>query len=174
MKGPQTTGVLLAMATSLTFGVAAMQGCERQGGKAQTTAHEEAEKGHDAGGEARPTAQPQSYAEAVGVIHEQIERIDGLIKSKKLDKVHAEAAVIRDVAGTLGALALKPGSGVPSAAVKEINVAAKDLAAKFGPIDEAGDSGDAAATKKIYDEMVALHGKLQKYAAADAAHGPGK
>ena len=166
--------MLLAIATSLTFGLAGSQGCERQGGQGKTAAHEEAENGHGTHGEARPSSQPQTYAEACGVIHEQLERIDGLIKSGKLDKVHAEAAVIRDVAGTLGALALKPGSGVPQAAVKEINAAAKDLAAKFGPIDEAGDSGDAAATKKIYDEMVALHEKLQKYSGGGAAHGQGK
>ena len=166
--------MLLALATSLIFGLAGLQGCGRnEAGQGKAAAHEEAEKGHGAHEQARPSAQPQTYAEACGVIHEQLERIDELIKSGKLDKVHAEAAVIRDVAGTLGALALKPGSGVPQAAVKEINAAAKDLAAKFGPIDEAGDSGDAAATKKIYDEMVALHEKLQKYG-GESAHGTGK
>ena len=61
-------------------------------------------------------------------------------------------------------LALKDGSGVPREAVREINLTAKDLAAKFGPIDEAGDSGDLAGTQTVYDEMVALFETLEKHA----------
>ena len=53
-------------------------------------------------------------------------------------------------------------SGVPSDAVREVNLTAKALAAKFGPIDEAGDSGDLAGTRKVYDEMVALFEVLEK------------
>ncbi|MFB3139219.1 MAG: heavy metal-binding domain-containing protein [Phycisphaerales bacterium] len=108
-------------------------------------------------------AQPTTYADAIHVIHEQLEKIDSLIETRKLDRVHAEAAVIRDVAKTLARLALKSDSGVPREAIREINLTARGLAAKFGPIDEAGDSGDLAGTQKVYDEMVALFATLEKY-----------
>ena len=85
----------------------------------------------------------------------------------KLDRVHAEAAVIRDVANDMARLAAKQGSGVPGSAIREINLAAKSLAAAFGPIDEAGDSGDSAGTRKVYDEMVDLFETLEQYAEAD-------
>ncbi len=170
-----TTGTVAAIAACLALGLAGAQGCENKGGgQGKTAAHGEGEEGHGAHGEARPSRQPQSYAEALEVIHEQLERIDELIKSRKLDQVHAEAAVIRDVAGTLGQLALKPDSGVPRQGVRDVNATAKELAAKFGPIDQAGDSSDAAGTRKVYDEMVALHEKLESHAPGKAPHGHGK
>ena len=49
---------------------------------------------------------------------------------------------------------MKTDSGVAREAVKEINRTAKSLAGMFDRIDEAGDSGDLAGTKKVYDEMV--------------------
>ncbi len=105
------------------------------------------------------------------MIHEQLEKIEELIDTRKLDRVHAEAAVIRDVADMLGKLALKENSGVPRGAVREINRTAKDLAAKFGPIDAAGDSGDLAGTEKVYREMIALFETLEKYVDPEAAQG---
>lgn len=130
---------------------------------------------HDEHGDAHgqpgaPHAAPATYAEGVAEIDERLEAIEGLIKDKKLDDVHAEAEVIRDVAGTLGALALKPDSGVPKEAVKEINKTGKELAGKFDAIDEAGDSGNEEATKKVLAEMVALQATLKKYAPAGGDH----
>lgn len=130
------------------------------------------------GGHGEPAAQheaPDTYAAAVAEIDERLENIDGLIKGKKLDKVHAEAQVIVDVSNTLAALALKPGSGVPKEAVKEINLTAKALAGKFDAIDKTGDSGDEAGTKKVLAEMVSLQATLKKYApggtgAGEATH----
>ena len=115
-------------------------------------------------GDAAEYAAPQTYAHAVEAIHAQLEKIEKLIATRGLDRVHAEAAVIRDIANGIGQLAMKEGSGVPREAVREINLAAKNLAAKFGPIDEAGDSGDLAGTQTIYDEMIALFETLEKYA----------
>ena len=82
--------------------------------------------------------------------------------------MHAEAEVIRDAANGLAQLALKADSGVPKEAVKEINVTAKALADKFEAIDEAGDSGNLEATKKVYQEMVTLQATLKKYVPTDA------
>lgn len=123
------------------------------------------------GGHGEPAAQhetPGTYAAAIAEIDERLENIDGLIKAKKLDDVHKEAQVIVDVANALAALALKPGSGVPKEAVKEINLTAKALAGKFDAIDKAGDAGDEAGTKKVLAEMVSLQATLKKYAPAGA------
>ena len=107
---------------------------------------------------------PTTYKEGVGEIEHRLHAISELMASKKLDKVHAEADVIQKVAKVIGQLALKEGSGVPKDAVKEVNVAGKELAEKFDAIDKAGDAGDAAGTKKVYDDMVKLAATLAKYA----------
>ena len=138
---------------ALGFGLVVIPACEKHG-------HED-DAQH---GESATFTDPHSFAEAVNIIHEQLEKIDTLIDTGKLDRVHAEAAVIRDVANLLPKLALEKDSGVPSGAVREINLTSKDLAAKFGPIDEAGDSGDLAGTKKVYAEMMSLFEVLEKYA----------
>ncbi len=122
---------------------------------------DDAEGGH---GEPVEFSAPQTYAHAVEAIHAQLEKIEKLIANGGLDRVHAEAAVIRDIADGIGQLALKAGSGVPRDAVREINLTAKDLAATFGPIDQAGDSGNLAGTRIIYDQMVALFETLEKHA----------
>lgn len=121
------------------------------------------EKGEEHGKPAVFTI-PTTYKTAIAEIEHRLSKISELIEAKKLDKVHAEADVIQKVANAVGQLALKDDSGVPKEAVKEINVAGKDLAAKFDAIDKAGHSGDLAGTKKVYDEMVKLSETLAKYA----------
>ena len=129
-------------------------------------AHHDDDHGHAEGGHGEPIefSAPQTYAHAVEAIHAQLQKIENLIATGGLDRVHAEAAVIRDIANGIGQLALKAGSGVPRAAVREINLTAKDLAAAFGPIDQAGDSGNLAGTQIVYDQMVVLFETLQKHA----------
>lgn len=158
MQASLTITRRVLLASVLAVGAMAVAGC---GGKEPEGAshHEDAH-----GGGAKHFTEPKSYAEAIDVIHHQLQEIEGLIKSKKLDQVHAEAAVIRDVSGRLGQLALAGDSGVPRDAVKDVNIAAKDLAARFDAIDRAGDSGDLAGTQKVYGEMVALFERLQKHA----------
>lgn len=125
--------------------------------------HGDEKKGEEHG---KPVAftMPTTYRLAVREIGHRLHEISELIEDKKLDKVHAEADVIQKVAKQIGQLALKEGSGVPKEAVKDVNVAGKDLAAKFDAIDKAGDSGDLAGTKMIYDDMVKITATLQKYA----------
>lgn len=134
--------------------------------------HDEHAEG-DAHGEEVEFTEPQTYTEAIHVIHEQLEKISSLMESGALDRVHADAAVIRDVANTLAKFALQEDSGVPRDAVREINLAARDLAATFNPIDKAGDSGDLAGTQKVYDEMLKLFEALEKFAGDDDDHGGG-
>ena len=128
--------------------------------------HDDDDDDHAEGGHGEPVefTAPQTYAHAVEAIHAQLEKIESLMATGGLERVHAEAAVIRDIANGIGQLALKAGSGVPRDAVREINLTAKDLVATFGPIDQAGDSGNLAGTRIIYDQMVALFETLEKYA----------
>ena len=149
---------IMATLAALTFALAVTQGCSEGGGEA----HHEGEHGEIEG-----FTEPKTYAEACSVIHARLEEIEELMETGELDHVHAEAAVIRDVAKDMARLAAKGSSGVPSSAIREINLTAKDLAAKFDPIDQAGDSGNLAGTRKVYDEMVGLFEVLEKYAEPD-------
>ncbi len=106
---------------------------------------------------------PTTYKDAVKEIDYRLHAIDELMQSKHLDQVHAQADVIQKIGKVIGQLALKPDSGVPKDAVKEVNLAAKDIAAKFDAIDKAGDAGDLAGTRKVYDEMVQIAETLRKY-----------
>ncbi len=151
----------MAALAALTFALVVTQGCGEGG-------HDDGEAPHEGEhGEMENVTEPQSYAEACSVIHARLEEIEELLGTGELDHVHAEAAVIRDVANDMAKLAAKPGSGVPSSALREINLTAKSLAATFGAIDEAGDAGDSAGTRKVYDQMVDLFETLERYAEAD-------
>lgn len=143
--------IVVGALIALVVGVAVTQRAFAQGDHGQ--------EGQKGGASTMPT----SYATAVQAIDMRMKNISRLIDAKKLDAVHAEAEVIRDVAKGLAQLALKADSGVPKDAVKEINIAAKALADKFEAIDEAGDSGNLDATKKVYQEMVGLQATLMKY-----------
>ncbi len=149
---------IMAALAALTFALVVTQGCSEGGGEA----HHEGEHGEIEG-----FTEPKTYAEACSIIHARLEEIEELMETGELDHVHAEAAVIRDVAKDMVGLAAKQGSGVPSSALREINLTAKDLAAKFYPIDQAGDSGNLAGTRKVYDEMVGLFEILEKHAEPD-------
>jgi len=150
---------LIAAGAALAFGSPAAL-AQHEGHGAQPEKHGEAGGKHEA---------PKTYAEAIAEIDEHLEGIQKLITAKKLDDVHAEAQEVVDIANTLAALALKPGSGVAKENVKDINKTAKDLAGKFDAIDKAGDSGDEAGVKKVLAEMTALQATLKKYAPAGGA-----
>ncbi|HMN39765.1 MAG TPA: heavy metal-binding domain-containing protein [Phycisphaerales bacterium] len=167
----RTRSILFALITAgaaLAFASPAALAQHDAGGGHDAKQPEKGEHGHGAG---QKHEAPDTYASAVAEIDERLENIDKLIKTKKLDDVHPEAQVIVDVANTLAALALKPGSGVAKENVKDINKTAKELAGKFDAIDKAGDAGDAAGTVKVYNEMVALQATLKKYAPAGGAAG---
>lgn len=106
---------------------------------------------------------PATYKDGVAEIKHRLHEIEELMDAKDLDKVHAQAEIIQKVGNVIGQLALKADSGVPRDAVKEVNRAGRELAAKFDAIDKAGDSGDLAGTRKVYDEMCKLCTTLEKH-----------
>jgi len=126
---------------------------------AQQHGHEE-EEGHGKPAEFR---MPTTYRDAVKEIEYRLHEIEELMEAKQLDKVHAQADVIKKVGNQIGQLALKADSGVPKEAVKDVNQAGRALAAKFDAIDKVADAGDAAGTQRVYDEMVTQAATLQLY-----------
>ncbi len=106
---------------------------------------------------------PETYREAVEEIEHYLHEISELMESKKLDRVPAQAEGIQKIAKVIGHLARKADSGVPASALPAIETAGEILAAKFHAIDNAADSGNAAGTHKVYQEMVELAETLDKY-----------
>ena len=109
-------------------------------------------------------AQPTTYAEAVAAIDKRTHAIGALIEDNELAKLHLQAAIIKKVADGMSKLVAKPDSGVPQAAWSEVLTASKALSAMFPRIDEAGDSGNALASRKAHADLVALVTILRKYA----------
>lgn len=112
---------------------------------------------------------PTTFKDGVNEIRMRLHEIDELITTKKLEDVHGQAEVIQKVGNIVGQLALKADSGVPREAVKEVNKAGRELANMFDAIDKAGDSADAAGTRKLHSEMVRLSDVLYKYSPKDFA-----
>lgn len=109
------------------------------------------------------------YAAAVREIGERMTALDGLIAKGDLDEAHEQSDAIGTLAKSLGALALKPDSGVDKARIKEINKAGKALAEAADGIHEAGEKKDAAAAKAAYAEMKKQADALAAFAPATPA-----
>lgn len=112
---------------------------------------------------------PTAYKTAVREVFFRLHEIEGLMASRKLEQVHAQADVIRKVGDVVGQLALKPDSGVARDAIKKVNKAGRELAATFDAIDKAADSGDAVGTRKVFDEMKKLAEVLREHCPRDYA-----
>lgn len=121
------------------------------------------EHGHEEHGKPAEFKMPATYKDGVAEIQHRLHEIEELMEAKKLDQVHSQAEVIQKVGNIIGQLALKPKSGVPKEAIKDVNKAGRELAAKFDAIDKAGDSGDLAGTRKVHEEMRKLCETLERY-----------
>lgn len=107
---------------------------------------------------------PDTYTKAIAEIEEHRDNAAKLIEQGKLDGLHKEGEVIKKIAEALPKLASKDGSGVAKDDIKEINLTSKALAAKYEPLDAAGDAGKKDESKKIFDDMVKLIATLKKFA----------
>ena len=125
---------------------------------------------HDEGTETAVKTDFDSYSAAVAALEKHRAHVEELIDQKKLSELHKAAKPIQLIALKLNALALKEGSGVPREELKEVNLVSKALANTWGKIDEAGDAGDLAASKKVYQEIVDLINNLKKYAKPIEGH----
>ena len=137
-------------------------------GLSSSTAFSQQPHGHEHGKPA-DFKMPTTFKEAVNEIRMRLHEIDELITTKKLEDVHGQAEVIQKVGNIVGQLSLKSDSGVPREAVKEVNKAGRELANMFDAIDKAGDSGDAAGTRKLHSDMVKLSDVLYNYSPKDFA-----
>ncbi len=107
---------------------------------------------------------PENYADAVAAIEHHTEAIQMAIKDGKLDTLHKHGEEVKTLALMLAKLASKEDSGVAQTDIKEINLTSKALAAKYEPLDEAGDAGKKVESQKVYDEMLPLIATLKKFA----------
>ena len=142
-----------------------MVGCDRN--------HSDTEEGdaahhEDEGAEVAAKTDFDNYSAAVAAIDEHRAHVAELIEKNELENVHSAAKPIQEIAEKLNALALKEDSGVPRESLKEVNLASKALAKTWARIDEAGDEGDLAGTKLVYEEMVELIDELKVHANAEA------
>lgn len=121
---------------------------------AQHSHDDKAQPGHKDDGHSHGEMKAAAdYAAAAREIGARMTALDGLIANGHLDAAHEQSDAIGALAKSLGALALKEGSGVEKAQVKDINKAGKALAEAADGIHEAGEKKDAAAAKAAYAEM---------------------
>ena len=154
MRAVNWIGTSIGLAAVLAWPV----GCgkdDQQGG-----AHHEG--GHGAAVEVKTDF--DDYSAAMAAIEQHRERLAHTIEKNELAKVHAAAKPIQQIAETLNQLAMKEGSGVPRDGLKEVNLTAQKLAKLWAKIDKAGDSGNLAGTKKVYEEMVSFIKVLKHHA----------
>jgi len=108
--------------------------------------------GHGADGHAHGAAakMPETYAKAVAEIASRAAEVEAALGKGDLDAAHEESDAIAAIARSLGALALKPGSGVAKDQVKGINLAGKAIAEQMDAIHDAGEKKDMAGAKAAF------------------------
>lgn len=135
---------------------------------AQNSQGDKAQPGHKDDGHSHGEVKAAAdFASAMKEIGERMTALDGLLGKGDLDEAHEQSDAIGALAKSLGALALKPDSGVERSNVKEINKAGKALAEASDGVHEAGEKKDVAAAKVAYAEM-------KKQAEVLAAFAPAK
>lgn len=106
--------------------------------------------GHSHGAAAKA---PESYAAAIKEIRDRLAEVGAAVAKGDMAMAHEEADAAGSIARNLGALALKPGSGVEKSKVKDINLAGKALAEAGDRLHDAGEKKDAAGVTAAYKEM---------------------
>jgi len=100
-----------------------------------------------------PAKVPETYAAAIKAIRERLAKVGTAVTKGDMAMAHDEADAAGSIARSLGALALKPGSGVEKSKVKDINLAGKALAEAGDRLHDAGEKNDAAGVTAAYKEM---------------------
>lgn len=147
----RTLPAMLVLAAGLALGAAPAEGLAQHA------------PGH-AHAETRP---PESFAEAVSRIREELAELEGMVARKAFVAAHDPADAIEQLASALGRLSLKPGSGVPREKVRDANLAGKDLAKIARQFHDAADRNDGAACLRLLP-------RLQELVAAVGAFAPEK
>jgi len=103
--------------------------------------------GHSHGAQANA---PETYANAVAEMASRAAEVEAALNNGDLDAAHDEGDAIAAIARTLGALALKPDSGVAKDQVKAANLAGKAIAEQMDAIHDAGEKKDIAGAKAAF------------------------
>lgn len=96
---------------------------------------------------------PETYAAAIKEIRERLAEVGAAVAKGDMAMAHEEADAAGSIARNLGALALKPGSGVDKSRVKDINLAGKALAEAGDRLHDAGEKKDSAGVTTAFKEM---------------------
>jgi len=142
---------------SILFALVAAAAALALGAPAALAQHDHAapkkdQPGHGADGHAHGAAAkvPETYARAVAEMAARAAEVEAALSKGDLDAAHDEGDAIAVIARSLGALALKPGSGVARDQVKAINLAGKAIAEQMDAIHEAGEKKDMAGAKTAF------------------------
>ncbi len=122
-----------------------------------------AQHGHDHDdGHGHAAPEPETFAEAVKALGQSLEGIGSALESKRLDGVHDDAEVVAAIARRIGRLALDKDSGVARDAIRDANVAGRELAAAADRLHEASDAGDLSASLAEFERMTSLMETLRQ------------
>ncbi len=123
--------------------------------------HDEADGEHAHG---REFVEPKTLGDAVHMIQESMEAIEDALAENRLGDIHSDAEIITNAAQLVGQLALADGSGVARDAVRDVNVAGRELATASDALHEASDDGDRSKSQTEFDRMKTHVEALSQYA----------
>ncbi len=111
---------------------------------------------HDQGHGHAEVKAAETFDDAVARIRLEVAELQQLLAAKSVVAAHEPANAISQLAGQLGRLALKPGSGVAREKIRDANIAGKDLAKVASQMHDAADKNDAAACAALLPRLNAL------------------
>ena len=112
-----------------------------------------AQHSHDEGHSHSEVTAAKNFTAALREIGERMNTLNALLEKGELDAAHEQADAIGALSKSLGALSLKPDSGVAKDQIKVINKSGKALAIDTDALHEAGEIDDLAAAKSAFAKM---------------------
>ncbi len=117
---------------------------------------------------------PTSFGGAVHLIEDAMGEIEKALAANRLADIHAPTETISQAARLIGQLALAEGSGVARDAVRDANVAGRELASASDALHEASDAGDEATSRAEFVKMKTHVEILAQLAGDDHGHDDGE
>ncbi len=128
-----------------------------------------AQQAHEHGDEHGHAApEPQNYREAIHMLNARLEAVQKALDTNQLGGIHDDAEVITIIARRIGRLALAQDSGIAREAVRDVNVAGRDLASSSDRLHEVADDGNLQASLSEFKRMmetfeILLHNLPSRY-----------
>ena len=126
---------------------------------------------HDAGHSHSEFKAAKNFTAALREIGERMDTVNALLEKGDLSAAHEQSDAIGALSKSLGALSLKPDSGVAKDQIKVINKAGKALAGDTDVLHEAGEKNDLPAAKSAYAKMKVSYDILSSFKPANDKFG---